>query len=142
MLYEKYLEKLKVCPFCSIKKNEVLKQNKNAILILAKAPYTKDHLLVVSRKHALKLKDLTKQQKEDIEKLINYGMKLLNKKYNNVTILYREGNKKQAGKSIDHMHYHLIPKMKIGSININWKKRKIYSDKDYAKKIKEFKDGK
>jgi len=139
MLYKSYLKKLKECPFCSLKKEEILKENKNAYLILAQAPYTKSHLLVVPKKHALKLNLLSRKQKDDIEKLIYYGLKKLHKKYNNVSIVYREGNKREVGKSIDHIHYHLIPNMKIGVCDIDGNKRKIYSDQDFIKKIKELK---
>jgi len=141
MLYTKYLKTLHHCPFCDLNKNEIIKQNKYAILTLAKAPYTKDHLLVVPKKHVLKLNKLSKKQKQALEKLIYYAMKKLHKKYKNVTILYREGNKKEVGKSINHVHYHLIPNMQIGSKDINWRKRKIYSEEDYVKNIKELKKG-
>ncbi len=139
MLYQKYLKTMKTCPFCTLEKNEILKQNKYAILTLAKAPYTKDHLLVVSKKHVVKFNSLTQEQKDAFEKLICYGLKKLHKKYANVSVLYREGNKKEVGKSIDHIHYHLIPDMQIGSRDINWKKRKIYSDKEYVQRVRELK---
>ena len=63
MLYKEYLKKLKTCPFCCLNKNEIIKQNKYAILTLSKAPYTKDHLLVVPKKHSLKLDNLTTKEK-------------------------------------------------------------------------------
>jgi len=141
MLYTKYLKTLKKCPFCELEKSEILKQNKHAILTLAKAPYTKDHLLVLPKKHVFKLNDLTKEEKDALEALEYYALKKLHKKHKNVSVLYREGNKKQVGKSIDHMHYHIIPNMQIGSRDINWRKRKVYSDKEYVKRIKELKKG-
>ena len=147
MLYQKYLKTLKTCPFCELEKDEILKQNKHAMLILAKAPYTKDHLLVVPKKHALKLNSLSKKEKDAVEKLIYFGMKKLHKRYKNVITLYREGNKKEVGKSVDHLHYHLIPNMQINekdagqivSRGVDWRKRKIYSDEMYIKKVKEIK---
>jgi len=139
MLYTSYLKKRIPCPFCCLKKEEIIRQNKSAMLILAKAPYTKDHLLVVPKKHIIKLNSLNKNQKDDFEALVYFGMKKLHKKYRNVTILYREGNKKEVGKSVNHLHYHLIPNMQIGSYDIDWKKRMIYSDEEYVKKVKEIK---
>ena len=119
---------------------EIIKQNKYAILTLARAPYTKDHLLIIPKKHILKLNKLSQKQKDAMESLVYYGMKKLHKKYKKVTLLYREGNKKEVGKSINHMHYHLIPNMQIGALDqhkIN--KRKIWSEDVYVKKIKDFK---
>jgi diadenosine tetraphosphate (Ap4A) HIT family hydrolase len=140
MLYNKYLKKNRKCPFCNLLDQEVIRQNKQGILTLARAPYTKDHLLVIPKKHVLKLDKLSKKQKDAIESLIYYGMKIRHKKYRNVTILYREGNKKEVGKSVNHIHYHLIPNLKIGTIDqskIN--KRRFFSEEKYHKKISEFK---
>lgn len=139
MLYTKYLKTMKQCPFCNLNKEEILKENKLAILTLAKAPYTKDHLLVLPKKHVRKINKLSKKQKDSIEELIYYGLKKLHKKYKNVTVLYREENRKDVGKSINHLHYHIIPSMKIGAYTINFNKRKIYSEKNYIKKINLFK---
>ena len=140
MLYNKFLKKNHACPFCHLMDKEVIKQNKYAILTLARAQYTKDHLLVLPKKHVLKLNSLSKNQKDAIEKLIYYGMKKLHKKYKNVTVLYKEGNKKEVGKSINHIHYHLIPNLKMGIANQHGPdKRKFLSEEDYVKKIKEIK---
>ena len=139
MLYKSYLKKLKKCPFCILKKGEILKSNKSALLILARAPYTEDHLLVIPKKHLRKINSLTKKEKEDSEKLEFYGIEKLHKKHKNVSILYREGDKKEVGKSINHMHIHLIPKIRIGSRNIKSEKREIYFETNYFKKIKELK---
>jgi len=45
-------------------KDEIIRQNKYAILTLAKAPYTKNHLLVVPKKHVLKLNSLSEKEKK------------------------------------------------------------------------------
>ena len=139
MLYQKYLKKLKGCPFCEFKRDEILRQNSFAVLMLAQAPYTKDHLLVIPKRHVKKLNKMTANEKDAVEKLVYYGMKKLHKKHKNVTVLYKEGNKKEVGKSIEHLHYHLIPDMQIGGHDINWKTRKMMSDKDYGKMVKGFK---
>jgi diadenosine tetraphosphate (Ap4A) HIT family hydrolase len=139
MLYNYYLKKMKKCPFCNLDKDEILKENKYSVLILAQAPYTKGHLLVIPKRHVLRLNSLTKKEKDKIEELTYYGIRKLHKKYNNVNILYREGNKKEIGKSINHIHYHLIPEMKIGSNNIKGETRKIDSHERYLKNIKKIK---
>ena len=138
MLYERFLKKHHKCPFCCMGDSEIIKQNKYAILTLARAPYIKDHLLVIPKKHVLKINKLSKKQKDAVEKLIYYAMKKLHKKYKNVTVLYREGNKKEVGKSINHVHYHLIPNLQIGAQEKFWKNRKIFDEETYVKKIQKF----
>ena len=66
-------------------------------------------------------------------------MKKLHKKYKNVTILYREGNKKEVGKSVNHIHYHLIPNLQISAEKKFWKNRDILCKEEYAKEIKNLK---
>lgn len=139
MLYQKYLKEKHPCPFCNLTQKEILKQNKYAILTFAKAPYTEHHLLVVPKKHHSKLNSMTPREKKAIDELIYFGMKKLNKKHRNVTILYREGISNEVGKSVSHLHYHLIPNLLIGAYDINYNKRKIYSEEEYVKKIGEIK---
>ena len=139
MLYQKYLKGDHKCPFCNLTKEEVLKQNKYAILTLARAPYTKDHLLIVPKKHHLKFNSMKKDEKDAVDKLVSLGLRKLHQKHKNVTVLYREGNLKEVGKSIPHLHYHLIPHLQIGAYDIKWKKRKMYSEREYIREIRKLK---
>jgi histidine triad (HIT) family protein len=139
MYYQDYLKGVRKCPFCFLNKEEILKENKNAMLILSKAPYTKDHLLVVPKRHVLFLGDLKKEERVDVDNLVEFAMKKMHKKYGNVSILYREGEKKKVGKSIDHIHYHIIPNLMIGAINADLRKREILDEEDYLKIVKDMK---
>ena len=140
MFYEDFLKKKGICPFCNLKKDEIIKKNQFAVLTLARAPYTKDHLIVTCRRHHLRLSLMSVKEKAAVDKFIYYGMQKLHEKYKNVTVLYREGNLKEVGKSIAHLHYHLIPEMQIGPNNIHWEGRKIFSEKIYTKKIEKFRE--
>jgi len=139
MLYSNYLKGVRKCPFCALNKNEIIKENKSAMLILAKAPYTKDHLIIVPKRHVLFLEALTKREKEDVDNLVYFAMRKIHNKYGDASILYREGNKKKIGKSIDHIHYHIIPNLRIGAVDINLNKRIILDEKDYLKLIEKMK---
>lgn len=140
VLYEDFLKEKRICPFCHLNKSEIIRKNKYAVLTLARAPYTKDHLIVTCRKHHLRLSLMSSKEKEAVDKFIYYGMQKLHEKYKNVTVLYREGNLNEVGKSIEHLHYHLIPEMQIGPNNIHWEGRKIFSEKVYVRKIREFRE--
>ncbi len=139
MLYINYLKGMRRCPFCCRDKNEIIKENKSAVLTLAKSPYTKDHLIVSPKRHVLFLEDLTKKEKADIDNLVYFAMRKMHNKYGDVSILYREGNKKRVGKSIDHIHYHIIPNLKLGAVDINLSKRIILDEKDYLKLVRNIK---
>ena len=123
-----------------MQKEEIIKENRHAVIILAKAPYTKDHLLIIPKKHRLKLKDLTKLEQKGIWDLINWGFEKLHKKHKNISIVYREGEMKEVGKSISHLHVHLVPHLQIGPYNIDGRKRKFISNKLYLRKADCFRE--
>ncbi|MFA6514222.1 MAG: HIT domain-containing protein [Patescibacteria group bacterium] len=128
MLYNNYLKKLKKCPFCEASNRELIANN-NAYLTYAKAPYHKHHLLIIPKKHVVSFFDITKNEAKDIDVLIKTGTRILKKlKYNNFTILVREGD--DSNKSIKHIHYHLIPSDPIGDLNNKGKPRVMLSNKE------------
>ena len=138
MKYEIFLKGNNVCPFCDLKKGEIVRGNKYAVLTLAQAPYCKDHLIVTCRKHHMKLNLMSRAEKEAVDKLICYGMRKLHSKYKNVTVLYREGDLKEVGKSVEHLHYHLIPEMKVGVFGLG--DREMVGDGRFLGMVKRFKD--
>jgi len=136
MLYNDYLKKIKSCPFCE-NESRILISNKYAYLTYSKAPYHKHHLLVIPKKHIVSFYDISKNERNDIDELIKIGIKILKKlKYNNFTILIREGD--SSNKSVRHVHYHLIPDDPIGDLNNVGKPRIVLSKKkieDLSKEI-------
>ncbi len=138
MRYEDYLKTHDACPFCDLKPKEVVRGNRYAVLTLAQAPYCRDHLIVTCRAHHARLNLMSREEKEAVEKLIYYGMRKLHKKYKNVTVLYREGNPREVGKSVVHLHYHLVPEMKVGVFGV--KGRAIWSDEKFVGMIGKFKE--
>ncbi len=139
MLYEKYLETFHECPFDKPKKSEILFSNNSIFVILARAPYSEGHLLIIPYRHVSKISELNKKEKKDLDNLLFFTLEKLHKKYENITMLYREGTLGGVGKSIKHLHIHLIPNMKIGSYNIKLKEREIYSEQVYLKKANDLK---
>ena len=96
------------CPFCNTEGRGILAENASAFLTYSIAPYAPDHLLICTKRHIEYFADLTEEEHADIVALQKIGFALLRKLgRENVTLLYREG--KGTGKSIDHIHYHLIP---------------------------------
>lgn len=136
--YGDYLKEKHACPFCDLKPKEIVKGNEHAVLTLAQAPYCRDHLIVTCRHHHMRLNLMSKSEKECVDKLIYYGMRKLHGKYKNVTVLYREGNPREVGKSVVHLHYHLIPEMKIGALGV--RDREMVGDRKFLGMVARFKD--
>ncbi len=133
MLYTSYLERVTACPFCKNRKEHIL-ENKTAFLTFALAPYAPYHLLVVPKRHIDSFFNLTSAENADISKLLTLGRLLLKKLgCHDFSILVRQGEK--SGKSISHLHYHLIPQHRIGDLDINADKRKLLTPLQVKKLI-------
>ena len=143
MFYKEVLKKIKKegkCPFCNLKKELIISENKYSYLTPAEAPYTKDHLLVIPKRHLIDLKDLKKKEKSAIFDLVIYGMKALKKKYAAIELEYKEGDMKIAGKSISHAHFHLLPKSRGNQVfSTNESKRRFLNKKEVIKEANKIK---
>ena len=141
MVYEKILKscrKNNFCPFCHEDKKFILAENKFAYITPARAPYVKDHLLVIPKKHALNLAKLKGKEKKAIFDLIMKGIKILEKKYPAVEMGYKEGDLLSARKTIPHLHFHLVPKRKRNKFsNV---KRNFLDEKQLIKEVEKIKN--
>ena len=143
MIYQIFLNKIykdHTCPFCNLNKKLIIKENYYAILTIARAPYIKDHLLVFPKRHVIKLHNLRYKEQVGIGKLILFGMNHLHKIYPGVEVSYKEGDDLiSAGKSINHMHVHLVPKKKVVHMNQVEDKRNFYPEKKVLTEVNKLK---
>ena len=138
MKYKEFLEKLNGrCPFCTLKKSEILKENKTCAIILCRMPYIEGHLLIIPKRCISEYYQLKLPEKKDIERLLSWAIKNIKKKYGNFSVMYREGDSAVVGGSIKHFHIHLLPNMKLGIDAKDAYNRNVFSDKEYYKKIKD-----
>lgn len=132
------------CPFCNIDikdnktnnpKNWVLKKFNNFIAILNLYPVNPGHLLIIPKKHCSSITDLTKKERQELMEIINFSVKVLEKKFKpigfNIGLNMKD---RSAGASIPkHLHAHIIPRYKgdIGFMEI------IYNTKVTSINLKE-----
>lgn len=139
VLYDDYLKTLTCCPFCD-RSNfgpQIISENKNAALIVSLAPYQKHHLLIIPKRHLEKILDITPEEITDINKLQEIAIKTLyGLDYADMTVLVREGE--NIGKSVRHLHYHVVPEVLIGTIEVSLMERKIYEREEISKLLQEF----
>ena len=116
MKYKDVFKKKRPCPFDHPKPEDVILKNESVYVTYALAPYHRDHLLVVPRRHVIEILEMTKKEMEDTDAMLDKLWKLYRKnfKYRNVSFLLREG--KGSGASLSHLHYHIIPEVKIGNM--------------------------
>lgn len=112
MKYHEYLKtKQRKCPFCH-KTRDYVYQTEKAYLTYCLAPYHRYHILIVPKRHIVDFTKLTPKEELNINSLIKIGIKILEKLgYKDYSVLVRNG--KKIGKSIPHLHYHLVPEVQL-----------------------------
>ena len=141
MKYDDYLLKVlrDECPFCDIKKDYIIEKGKHFTVLLARAPYTRDHLIIVPNRHLVRLREIKPEEWETLVPLIEKWTKKLEKIHQEVNLLLRDGVANWIiWKSIDHLHWHLILDRPVYSSTWGWGRR-IYSDYETVKKTEELK---
>jgi diadenosine tetraphosphate (Ap4A) HIT family hydrolase len=130
--YNAELEKIHAnhtCPFCSIDPKNIIIDYETAYMTLAKAPYHPDHLLIIPKSHRESYLNLTAEESDEIQALCRRGVKLLKQLgYTDMSVLVREGM--ASGKSIEHLHYHVIPHTLIGDLTHDGNNRMFLNESD------------
>jgi len=118
MLYKDYLKTMTVCPFCL--KQDVFAENATAYLTYSLAPYHEGHMLVIPKRHVVNLEDFSTGERADIDALVVRSVSMLKKAgYEHLSVLVRDGKVDpiKSNKSIDHLHYHVVPDIRIGDLD-------------------------
>lgn len=133
MLYRDFLKDLHTCPFC-IGEQFMLIEHEHAYLTYALAPYHPHHMLVIPKRHVLPFLDLTEEEQNSITTLVRSGFSALKHLgYHNITVLVREGG--DSGKSIPHLHYHLIPNIRIGDVDHHGRERAVLTPEEIVSTV-------
>ncbi|MFW9773834.1 MAG: HIT domain-containing protein, partial [Candidatus Thorarchaeota archaeon] len=99
-------------------------------------PYNPGHLLVVINRHVIKLTDLEKGEIIHINRILQGLQILLDELYNPKGYNIGLNQGKIAGGSIDHLHFHLVPRYgaELGFIDIVGETRVIPEGLESVKK--------
>jgi diadenosine tetraphosphate (Ap4A) HIT family hydrolase len=147
MSYIEHIKKMKVswvCPFCEeYKQNLAVDQNNTAYVLLARAPYHEDHVLICTKRHVDTIQELTPEELVDLYDLIIKRETTLHRIHKEVVVFLRQG--KPFGitwKSLHHFHRHIIPHFTIqfGGSQESSDGRYVMSDIEYAQKTAQIKN--
>lgn len=142
MLYDDLLKKMKECPFCiaNVDRTRIILENASAYLTYALVPYHKHHLLIIPKRHRLLLLEASWLEQWQINRLIDQGVRLLRLLgYQDLNVLVRDGN---LGKSINHLHYHIVPNVYIGDVVNDHKPRKVMTKKQIETTLQDLHEAK
>ena len=128
------------CPFCREKAEHKIHEDNFMYIIPARAPYVSDHLLIIPRRHVTFLQELSHKELEALHLLVDTRAKKLHLKHSAVNLLLRDGLVGGAsGKSVNHLHFHLIPDCPIGAEENNSPEREFLEDQAYTSLVEEIK---
>lgn len=108
-------EKKHYCPFCHEKAENIIEKGKYFFVIPARAPYTQDHILIIPIRHVNTLMTLSSPELAEMHKLVDKRAKKLHTRHKDLNLLLRDGlvKSKIINKSINHLHFHLLPDVGI-----------------------------
>ena len=132
------------CVFCKIVDGKIpaakVYEDKDVISFLDIMPANKGHCLVVPKKHAATLTEMSENDLEATIKAAKKVAKALSLSFGNASFNLVMNNGKEAGQVVNHAHVHLIPRFQKDRLRIKWSHVKYEGDemKEYAEKIKKF----
>jgi ATP adenylyltransferase len=106
-----YADRDPSCPFCELKGREVVLENPLAFVIRDIHPVTKDHLLVIPRRHVSDYFDLGTAESRACDSLVRRARSILSEWDSSVggaNVGINSGA--IAGQTVMHCHVHLIPR--------------------------------
>lgn len=129
--HREHLQSLGICPFCKEREEFSIDQNEYAFALLARAPYHPDHILICPKRHGEVISDYSPEELANIDQLLHKWQNLLYQYHGEVVTFLRQGKTLgTTGKSIAHLHRHIIPHFRIdfgGSFEAS-EQRKVYTD--------------
>ncbi|MFX0133753.1 MAG: HIT family protein [Candidatus Hodarchaeota archaeon] len=130
------------CILCGVRDNDErvkslkIYEDNLCFIVLNLYPYNPAHLMIVTQRHITKFLELTKQELLHINRTIQGIQMLLDDLYNPKGYNIGINQGKDAGGSIEHLHFHLVPRYgsELGFIDIVGKTRVLPEGLDAVRK--------
>ena len=111
--------KVEQCLFCNLKEDKtiILKQNKSFYSIYDISPVNLGHCLIIAKRHASSFFELTDNEALDLYSIIKELKKTLEQQFSidGYNVGVNEG--KAAGRTVEHLILHIIPRYNGDVIN-------------------------
>ena len=127
------------CIFCKIVDNQLpsftICENNQFKVIFDRFPWTTGHTLILLKRHAETIFDLTESESEKIFGLATIIAKVLKESLNPDGLNILQNNGEAANQSVGHFHMHLIPRYKDDGVSITFPEN--YPSQEELEKILE-----
>lgn len=112
------------CIFCKIAKGEIpsktIYEDEEFRVILDLGPATRGHALILPKKHADNLYELSDETAASAMKLARRMALLMKEKLHCDGLNLVQNNGAAAGQTVSHFHVHIIPRYEGDGQSINW----------------------
>jgi histidine triad (HIT) family protein len=116
------------CVFCKIVRGEVpstkLFEDETKMAFLDIFPAAKGHALVIPKKHFESFLEVPREELKELIVLVQDLAKKIVKAVNAEGFNVYQSNGVVAGQTINHMHFHIIPRFKGDGLPLKWKQSK------------------
>lgn len=112
------------CIFCKIAKGEIpsktIYEDEEFRVILDLGPATRGHALILPKKHADNLYELSDETAASAMKLARRMALLMKEKLHCDGLNLVQNNGAAAGQTVSHFHVHIIPRYEGDGQSVNW----------------------
>jgi diadenosine tetraphosphate (Ap4A) HIT family hydrolase len=99
-----------VCPFCALPLERVECQNSLALAFFDAYPLSDGHALVIPRRHVASVGDLTEAEVTAIWQLLREMREVVRQRHRPDAFNIGVNDGPVAGQTVNHAHFHLIPR--------------------------------
>ena len=134
----------KSCPFCNpaVIAKQFIHETEHTITLYCLSPATKGNLLIIPKKHIERFDELTVEEMQAVQKEINFFSQVFVDCYGTSEFVIIQKNGKNAGQSVPHLHFHMIPAPESVDKTLDraFQWREIISDDEMNARIQELQD--
>lgn len=120
------------CIFCKIANGEIpsatLHEDENFRVILDLSPASKGHALILPKKHAANLFELSDETASKVMVLAKKIAGTLQEGLHADGVNLVQNNGEVAGQTVFHFHMHIIPRYENDTVNVTWNPGKLTED--------------
>lgn len=114
----------KECLFCRLIAGEIssarVYEDEHTVALMDIAQVTPGHVLIVSRRHALTLLDLTTDEAAAVMRTAHRIAGAVKRAFNPPGMTLLQANGKEGGQTVFHFHLHVVPRHDNDGIALSW----------------------
>jgi diadenosine tetraphosphate (Ap4A) HIT family hydrolase len=134
----------KPCPFCNhdVINRQFVHETDDTVTLYCLTPATKGNILIIPKRHIERFEQLTEKEMLAVQKEINLFATVFTNFYGISEFVIIQKNGKNAGQTVAHLHFHMIPAPKSFDeiVQTAFYFREKISDEEMRQRAQELRD--